>query len=515
MALYEFTDTIEAGTNPGLPAEAVSLNGIYIENVIPSFRTLSVRGREQADIDVYEIDNDYHDGGMYQRKRYRSRTITVRYQLISANNTAFRNAYNRLHAILDEEQMQVIFNDESDKYYTGTVSDIREVDEGTNAVVGEYDIFCADPYKYSVQEYEVEADENGLIELNYDGSFRAFPKLKAEIQSTNGFVGFVDGNGRIIQIGNPDEADGEDYEQSETLIDDTFTGALPSGWVSNAATVTDSTITGNRQQGSTANNSTYGRYASSYGTAPSSGQLYHGPTLTKVVPADSEQVSGAANFTCTWYHQLMKTSEKKRAEFNVLLTGTVNGTKQNIASMHFVLNTLSSYNMKAECFLMGTRRKLWEVTAKSGSVYTGMTGLPCSIVKSGNVFTFSFFGKKYSQILEDSEDYAVTEVSVWFKRYSTNTVADRCHLKSLKFVKDHVEKYRDIPNPFAAGDVVEANCESGAILLNGIEEYGLGALGNDWETFALEPGTNAIQCAYSEWADSSPDFSLTYRKAYL
>lgn len=509
MALYNFVDTVSEGASPGLPAEAVSLNGVFLENVIPGFRTLSVRGREQQDVDLYEIDNDYHDGGLYRRKRYRSRTLTVKYQLIAASNTAFRNAYNRLHALLDEEEMQVIFNDEPDKYYTGTCSDIREVDEGANAVTGEYEIFCADPLKYSVEEYTVEANENGLMEINYDGTAPAFPKLKANINSALGYVSFVDGMERIIQIGNPEETDDEEWEQSETLINDSFTGSLPSGWTSNNATVTDSTVASNPQVGTTNSNSA-GRYGATFG----SGTGWHGPSLTKQIPADSNSHVGAANFTLTWHHTLWKTALKKVSELNIMLTGTINGVKQNIATMHFLYNTQASYNMKGECFILGSRKKLWEQAVKQGNKYSGSTGLACSIKKSGKIFTFSFFGTTFSISVDGSEDYEVTEVSMWFKQSKTTAVADRCHVKDLKFVKDHVEKWRDVPNPFSDGDEVVADCGPGAILVNGIEQYGLGALGNDWETFALHPGPNLVQGSWSDWGDM-PTFSLTYRKAYL
>ena len=46
--IYEFTDTIEQPGVLPLPAEALQINGEYIENLIDGYRTLSVQGRESS-----------------------------------------------------------------------------------------------------------------------------------------------------------------------------------------------------------------------------------------------------------------------------------------------------------------------------------------------------------------------------------------------------------------------------------------------------------------------------------
>lgn len=85
---------------------------------------------------------------------------------------------------------------------------------------------------------------------------------------------------------------------------------------------------------------------------------------------------------------------------------------------------------------------------------------------------------------------------------------------SVKFVSHSVESWRNVPNKFGEGDVILANCKAGTILVNGVEMQGLGALGNDWEQFFLHPGTNQINCVYSNWAEK-PHFKLKYREVWL
>lgn len=126
-------------------------NGNYLENVIPGYRTLYVSGREIINTELTELEVGALDGARYRRKRYPSRTIVVGYQLIAEDNGAFRNAYNKLNALLDEEQATLIFADEPDKFFIGTKQGSSEVPTGKNAIASELEFYCADPFKYSVE----------------------------------------------------------------------------------------------------------------------------------------------------------------------------------------------------------------------------------------------------------------------------------------------------------------------------------------------------------------------------
>lgn len=43
----------------------------------------------------------------------------------------------------------------------------------------------------------------------------------------------------------------------------------------------------------------------------------------------------------------------------------------------------------------------------------------------------------------------------------------------------------------------------------------IGALGNDWETFYLTPGSNTLEIQFSEFITTDPDVVLKYRKVYI
>ncbi len=259
--IYEFRDVNETSEGVVLPSEALQINGEYIENLIKGYRTLNVSGREALSPDVESFATGYSDGSRLKSKRYPERIIIVTYQLIAESNEAFREAYNQLGKILNVKDAQLIFNDEQDKYFTGTPCIIGEIEPGKNSVIGEFEILCTDPFKYSVMEYEATADlDDSSIMVDYNGTYKAYPILEADfhgeedvevdddgVETENaltgagdcGFVAFFTEDEKIVQLGDPGEVDGEEVPKSQTLFNQTFKASSSYGssvkkqWVAN------------------------------------------------------------------------------------------------------------------------------------------------------------------------------------------------------------------------------------------------------------------------------------------
>lgn len=252
--MYSFVDIKETSEGITLPSEAMQINGEYLEDLVPGYRTLSVSGREALSPEIESFHTGIRDGSSRKSRRYPERIITVKYQLISKSNEEFREAYNKLGGVLNTEDAQLVFRDEPDKYFIGTPSLVEEVEQGRNAVVGELEFLCLDPFKYSVVEYEAIPDMlQGSILLDYRGTYKSFPILEADFyretdtsadgSASNsltgrgdcGFVAFFNETKKIIQLGDPDEADTENkYQKSQTLVSAGFEGT--SGWGSAAKT---------------------------------------------------------------------------------------------------------------------------------------------------------------------------------------------------------------------------------------------------------------------------------------
>lgn len=246
--MYNFVDVTEASESNVLPSEAMMFNGEYLENLIAGYRTLNVTGREALSPLLDTFETGTRDGERLKGKRYPPRILVITYQLITESNEAFREAYNQLGGILDVEDAQIIFNDEQDKFYTGTPSLIGEVEPGLNSVIGKIEITCYDPFKYSLLEHEADAALGDTsILVDYNGTYKAYPILQADFYKESdvaddgetaqeitgagdcGYVAFFTEDEKIIQLGDPNEADGiSGLAKSQTLFNQTFQS--PTAW---------------------------------------------------------------------------------------------------------------------------------------------------------------------------------------------------------------------------------------------------------------------------------------------
>ena len=236
--MYKFRDIHQNKiTERVLPSEALRLNGIYIENQIEGYRTLSVSGREALSPELEFYETDIRDGSMLKNRRYPARTIKIKYQLSANTNEKFREAFNELGRILNVEEAEMVFCDEPDKFFIGTPSSVGTVEDGKNMVIGEIEFLCADPFKYSLMEHEASTALDGTsVLIDYKGTYKTYPILEADFYKETetgsnvitgkgdcGYVAFFTENEKIIQLGDPEEVDGvEDYEKSQTLINQSF-----------------------------------------------------------------------------------------------------------------------------------------------------------------------------------------------------------------------------------------------------------------------------------------------------
>lgn len=253
MAFYNFTDTWRvSGDNQNYGSEAFTINGDYIEDYVDGYKTLYVKGRESMSADVELIDGGRNDGSVFNFRKYPERIITVGYQLKAESAEDFREAFNTLARRLNVEQAQFVFDDEPDKFFVGSPAEFGDVEAGRNNVTGEFNIVCADPFKYSVEEYTVELPQNTEKTVNYGGTVPAIPKITGittgysggDIVSTaswfemyrlnDSVLAFESGDDdaeKLAELTIPSSGTGSgwtEYKQ-ETTFDDTYYQAMAQG----------------------------------------------------------------------------------------------------------------------------------------------------------------------------------------------------------------------------------------------------------------------------------------------
>lgn len=150
--MYDFRETtpFTGSDDNQQPAEAMLIDGQYIEDLIPGYSTLQVSGRELLSQSIEKQTIGNSDGEFIQYVRNPSREIVVGYRLAAADNLSFRQAFYKLNDILHGENHQVSFNDDPSKYWLATLSDIDDVPKGRNAITSSFTLFVPDGIAHSV-----------------------------------------------------------------------------------------------------------------------------------------------------------------------------------------------------------------------------------------------------------------------------------------------------------------------------------------------------------------------------
>ena len=150
--MYDFRETtpFTGADKKQYPAEAMKIDGQYIEDLIPGYQTLQVGGRELLKQDAKSNPIGISDGEMLEYVRNPSREITVGYQLIAADEKSFRSAFYKLSGILHGDTHQVSFNDDLSVYWSAMLTDVDDVPKGRNAITSSFTLFVPDGIAHSV-----------------------------------------------------------------------------------------------------------------------------------------------------------------------------------------------------------------------------------------------------------------------------------------------------------------------------------------------------------------------------
>ncbi|MGJ0797984.1 distal tail protein Dit [Lacticaseibacillus paracasei] len=150
--MYDFRETtpFTGADDNQLPAEAMLIDGQYIENLVPGYRTLQVGGRELLKQSATSNAIGISDGETLEYVRNPSREITVGYQLVAADDEAFRTAFYKLSGILHGDTHQVSFNDDLSVYWNAVLTDVDDVPKGRNAITSSFTLFVPDGIAHSV-----------------------------------------------------------------------------------------------------------------------------------------------------------------------------------------------------------------------------------------------------------------------------------------------------------------------------------------------------------------------------
>lgn len=515
--MYNFIDINGQASYPTLPPEAMSYDGIYLENEIDGYRTLSVSGRElmESTVDVSTIDG--MNGGTYKWQTYEPRTITVKYQLIADSDTAFRAAFNKLNRLLNKQQVQVIFYDETDKYFIGTKTGNTTVDSGTNSVTGELEIYCSDPFKYSVTTKEFITEDNSLTIQN-GGSMPAEITYEITHKSENGYLGIVS-DGGVMEFGCKEEVDGYDTKENETLVtlEDFFNASDDVGGY-------DGMHPYYGTNGTLAKIDWWDTDFLGLGTVGEKKGTANGGLRTVTIPADSQGNKGCKNwysyFRVVFYAgqmgQVGEMSVSFLTEDNKLVAGynwnktDMSGNTGNCEFWVYDPNGTGSY--VAGKVLRGYSFQTSHVQSENPWYFDWGH---CDIRKEGNQVTFFYWGGYNTFTVPEIEDLEVTKIQIACKLYGSDEskLLGRFGFDNFRFEKMNVEKWKDVPNRYAKGTVATINGDESKFYLDGMYKPQEEVLGTTY--FKAPVGESEVKFHESSWIKEKPTIKATIRERWL
>ena len=253
---------------------------------------------------------------------------------------------------------------------------------------------------------------------------------------------------------------------------------------------------------------------------------WHGPAISRTIPADDAGDIGAVNCTLTYSQKMAigkdSTATQQYGAFQALLISG-SGTSRNVVAGVCVVKNKSGTKATLRFYVGGKTVEEMSIDLKynnkdfgnnSGGVVAVKTS---TITKTGTKIQFNIGGIKKTFYDISIGTTPVTEITFYMGKYGTKPELYYNGLYWAKFVKDRCITWEDIPNKFSTDDVVTADCRNGEIKLNDTLTPALGALGNDWEEFYLTPGLNQIGFSYSDWVadEYAPTPKIRYREVFL
>lgn len=508
--MYAFVNTVNSGiVGTNLPTEAMSYNGVYLENEIDGYRTLSVTGRELMESEVTDQEIDGMDGSYYRYKTTPARTITVKYQLRARGSREFRDAFNKMNKLLSGEQVKVIFNDESDKYFIGTKTSNTQVDGGSNNVIGEIEIYCTDPRKYSTTEKEFVATD-GVLNIVNEGTVPVSIDYDITTASETGYIGLVSENG-IMQYGKIEELDGETYKQSEWLasIDDFYKCNDDIGG-------TDVMHPSYGTNGTLAEHTWFDKKFIGLGSAGTKKGNANGGLRTFVLPADSSgDKSGAQNFYC-WFHLCFYAG--LMGQTGEMCINFLTEDDKLICGCNWYKTDAIGNTGHYEIWANGKVLKNWEFTTshlQAQNPFYYQWG-SCDVLKEGANIRFFFWARYYNFYIPEIENMKCAKIQIAVKQWDErdgNKFMSMIGFDTIDFEKMNVEKWKDIPNRYPTGTNITIDGKSSHVYVNGMSRPEDEVLGTQY--FKAPVGATEVKCTCSEWTKSQPIIKAKIREAWL
>ena len=387
-----------------------------------------------------------------------------------------------------------------------------------------------DPTYYRAIDYEQSREGiSDVLLVQNNGTYRTYPKFTFKMNGENGLVGLLNGNGGVLQFGNPEDVDGTTSVRTEQGLNENYWGntlnpniKVNTGFKSVYPNMNSNPATPNIIQGS------FDMKQDADSVVPvfkgvGDINVWHGPTMMMDIqaPANNDRTGEVASHIRFTFNNYDK-GQRGRIEFSIF-------DENGDPAMTTIIrdSTTVGNEMRIECWYKGKRlidqaldRKTFSKTFYEINMDRRGNRLIWRLVQikklnTGGQWSTAQIDKEYKFTwnLDEPDTTKWTKLGIWQMRYSNKFVV----LMGITDAQVRCEKtpyYQDIKNFFRDGDLVEIDVKGRALYINGSINNDLNIVGNQWEKFVLELGETMIQPVVSEWANMA-EVTATIEESYL
>nr|DAL75704.1 MAG TPA: distal tail protein [Caudoviricetes sp.] len=360
----------------------------------------------------------------------------------------------------------------------------------------------ASPWSPNPADPEYYAD---TITVHNGGTYPVEPVITATMHADNGFLGFANSNGGVLQFGNPEEIDGYTSEESEVALN---LAAVKGSHMDNQAASNNlywggDHRTPNEQIGNsiwTEDKYDGWKVEPNWSSITGDHKYWNGPSIKHNL---AQTHNGNFKSNLTW--DVMTRFQTGVAKVGALET-TLESDGKPIFQMILKDNSALSDQIWWMCYY---KNQLVVNEQLDRNIFTNDKFIQLELQKFGNSVVFRvspWVGNRGRETtitrqftFADAASVETKQFSAWFMRDKT-WGESTMYLIASTVKWQNVSWYTDIKNRFSNGDVITVDVANTKTYFNGNEDRTLHTLGNQWDKFLLPPGDTIIQLMPSSWA---------------
>lgn len=507
-------------------------NGTCLDDSVSGFTTLGAEGRSSGVLDVTYKDYPT-DGADIFTKRIDKRTLTVSFVIYGGTRAKVNKSMAELQGVLNCSECKVLnFSDETDRYYNAMFDGIEIEKLYTEGLTGTINFTIPDGLAHSnvlktfklvplYQEntttiigykFDVKNEGNVAVPVNFH-----IPMASGE---ENGYLGLAASTG-AMEFGNIEEADTTTAYKNVCLLN--LQGGAA---IKNAMTVGTGVMTENFAH---SGEMTTGEYynpksAKSAGIFLKNGAnwgstnntMWYGACGRIPIPADTVYSSQPLynwqlniNLAFASHSRIQQTGMMQ-----IVVAYDDNGTEKIMCDMHIMKDNWGNNNARMKFKIQGANGQSSDLSKMDVKEYKyeprSDVGITCAgngkviyIKKYKSKFTICFNGEQFSYDVPDNATRIPTSITIAFldrKDFKEHLVF--MGVQSIQFFKTNVGYQVDVPNRYAAGDVLEIHGDEGKFYVNGNQQQADECLGTKYIK-ALPNATTEVQMSVSSWCPIS------------